>query len=177
MRFSELAQLYAKEGCKMLIYPGGYLELLPINNYLAAFNMVTGPAHWELLQRGRALDNQLYVATVSPARNPGTYLFFSSNGHKESTYQAWGHSTVVSPWGDILTTTEHDPTIIYADIGIQFPHISQLKLQISIVSMKLELKFQSQNKKEMTFTKLKNYKTKIYNNYFFIYDFCLVTKL
>jgi omega-amidase len=37
--------------------------------------MVTGPVHWELLQRGRALDNQLFVATVSPARNPGTYHY------------------------------------------------------------------------------------------------------
>ena len=51
-----------------------------------AFNMTTGPAHWELLQRGRAIDNQLFVATCSPARNP------------DASYQAWGHSTVVSPW-------------------------------------------------------------------------------
>lgn len=40
MRFAELAQLYQKKGCKFLIYPG-------------AFNMTTGPAHWELLQRVR----------------------------------------------------------------------------------------------------------------------------
>ena len=51
-----------------------------------AFNMTTGPAHWELLQRARAIDNQLFVATCSPARNP------------DASYQAWGHSTVVSPW-------------------------------------------------------------------------------
>ena len=51
-----------------------------------AFNMTTGPAHWELLQRARAIDNQLFVATCSPARNP------------DASYQAWGHSTIVSPW-------------------------------------------------------------------------------
>ena len=33
-----------------------------------AFNMTTGPAHWELLQKARAVDNQLFVATCSPAR-------------------------------------------------------------------------------------------------------------
>lgn len=93
IRFPELALLYAKKGAKFLIYPG-------------AFNMTTGPAHWELLQRARAVDNQLYVAAVSPARNP------------QSTYTAWGHSTVVSPWGDIVATTEHEPTIIYADIDL-----------------------------------------------------------
>ena len=35
-----------------------------------AFNTTTGPLHWELLQRARAVDNQLFVATCSPARNP-----------------------------------------------------------------------------------------------------------
>ncbi|GAM28536.1 hypothetical protein SAMD00019534_117120, partial [Acytostelium subglobosum LB1] len=93
IRFPELAMIYAKRGCKMLIYPG-------------AFNMTTGPAHWELLQRARAVDNQLYVAAVSPARNPN------------SKYIAWGHSTVVAPWGDIVTTTEHEETIVYADIDL-----------------------------------------------------------
>ncbi len=35
-----------------------------------AFNMTTGPLHWELLAKARAVDNQLYVLTCSPARNP-----------------------------------------------------------------------------------------------------------
>ena len=52
-----------------------------------AFNTTTGPAHWELLQKARAVDNQLFVATCSPARNP------------EASYQAWGHSTAVDPFG------------------------------------------------------------------------------
>merc|ERR1711934_861995 len=71
IRFPELALLMRQQGCKLLVYPG-------------AFNQTTGPAHWELLQRARAVDNQVYVAGVSQARihNAG--------------YQAWGHSTVVS---------------------------------------------------------------------------------
>jgi hypothetical protein len=52
-----------------------------------AFNMTTGPPHWTLLQRARAVDNQLYVAAVSPARSSD-----------KTAYQAWGHSSVVSPW-------------------------------------------------------------------------------
>lgn len=35
-----------------------------------AFNTTTGPLHWELLQKARAVDNLLFVATCSPARNP-----------------------------------------------------------------------------------------------------------
>ncbi|XP_076457642.1 omega-amidase NIT2-like isoform X2 [Babylonia areolata] len=93
IRFAELAQLYAQRGCKLLLYPG-------------AFNMTTGPAHWELLQRGRALDNQLYVATVSPARD------------SSATYVAWGHSTVVSPWGEVVAKADHMEEILYADIDL-----------------------------------------------------------
>uniref|UniRef100_A0A8C0X375 Omega-amidase NIT2 n=1 Tax=Castor canadensis TaxID=51338 RepID=A0A8C0X375_CASCN len=44
MRFAELAQIYAQRGCQLLVYPG-------------AFNLTTGPAHWELLQRGRPFQN------------------------------------------------------------------------------------------------------------------------
>lgn len=48
-----LMQLKIDIDCDMLIYP-------------AAFNMTTGPMHWELLQRARANDLQLFVATISP---------------------------------------------------------------------------------------------------------------
>ena len=58
--------------------------------------MTTGPAHWNLLQRARAVDNQIYIAAVSPAR--------SSN---PDDYQAWGHSSVVSPWGVTLVSHRH----------------------------------------------------------------------
>jgi len=93
MRFPELAMIMRQKGCKLLVYPG-------------AFNTTTGPHHWELLQRARATDNQLFVATASPARNP------------ESKYQAWGHSSIVGPWGDVIATTEHDPALVVAEIDI-----------------------------------------------------------
>ena len=60
-----------------------------------AFNTTTGPAHWELLQKARAVDNQLFVATCSPARNP------------EASYQAWGHSTAVDPFGKASPGSPH----------------------------------------------------------------------
>ena len=57
-----------------------------------AFNTTTGPLHWELLQKARAVDNQLFVATCSPARN------------SEASYQAWGHSTAIDPFGKVNWT-------------------------------------------------------------------------
>ncbi|KAF2613293.1 hypothetical protein F2Q70_00007330 [Brassica cretica] len=91
IRFQELAMIYAARGAHLLCYPG-------------AFNMTTGPLHWELLQRARATDNQLYVATCSPARDSG------------AGYTAWGHSTLIGPFGEVLATTEHEEAIIIAEI-------------------------------------------------------------
>ncbi|KAI8048356.1 carbon-nitrogen hydrolase [Gilbertella persicaria] len=91
IRFPEMAMIAARKGCLAMIYPG-------------AFNMTTGPLHWELLQRARAVDNQMYVAACSPARD------------LSASYHAWGHSTVVDPKGVVIATCEDKETIVYADI-------------------------------------------------------------
>lgn len=94
IRFPELAILMRQRGCNLLVYPG-------------AFNMVTGPAHWELLQRARAVDNQLFVATCSPARD------VSGGG-----YVAWGHSSIVNPWGEVLQQAGPDEAIVAAELDL-----------------------------------------------------------
>lgn len=76
-RFPELSRLMVDQGAKMILVP-------------AAFNMTTGPSHRDILFRTRALDNQVYTLGIAPARNPS------------SGYTSWGHSIVVSPWGDII---------------------------------------------------------------------------
>lgn len=91
VRFPEMAMVAARKGCVAMIYPG-------------AFNLTTGPLHWELLQRARAVDNQIYVAMCSPARD------------MSAGYHAWGHSMVVDPMGKVIATTEHEEAIIHADI-------------------------------------------------------------
>lgn len=105
IRFSLMANIYAEKGCQLLVYPG-------------AFNMTTGPAHWELLQRARAVDNQLYVATVSPARD------------EKSSYIAWGHSTLTSPWGNVISTTDEKEGIVYGDIDLSY--VNEIREQIPI---------------------------------------------
>lgn len=91
IRFPEYAQLLRQRGAVALFYPG-------------AFNTTTGPRHWELLQRARAVDNQCWVITASPARDP------------DFSYQAWGHSMVVSPWGSVMTELDEKPGIAYAEV-------------------------------------------------------------
>lgn len=104
LRFEELAKLYRLQGCEMLIYPG-------------AFNMTTGPLHWEVLQRGRALDNQVFVTAISPARN-------------EQGYIAWGHSQITDPWGKVLKQAEHGEEIVYGSLN--FSECDKVRAQIPI---------------------------------------------
>lgn len=114
IRFAEYALLLRQ--CRLLVYPG-------------AFNMTTGPAHWELLQRARALDNQCFVATASPARTeapltPGPYPH----------YTAWGHSTVVDPWGTVVATRDETPGMVVADLDLS--KVNQVRESIPILQQR-----------------------------------------
>ena len=93
IRFPELARAMALEGAKILIYPG-------------AFNLTTGPAHWELLFKSRALDNQVFCIGVSPACN------------MDADYHAYGHSIIVNPWGEVISQGNNEEEIIFAEIDL-----------------------------------------------------------
>lgn len=109
IRFPEYALLLGKKHqCNILIYPG-------------AFNMTTGPAHWELLQRARAVDNQCYVLTASPARVEESSSSSSSNS-KYPHYTAWGHSMVVAPWGTIDATADEKEALVICDLDLEKVH-------------------------------------------------------
>ncbi|MHB8063994.1 MAG: carbon-nitrogen hydrolase family protein [Ruminiclostridium sp.] len=106
MRFSELYGEMSKAGAKLFITPG-------------AFNMTTGPAHWELLIRARALDNQVFHAAVSPARNTG------------ARYVAYGNSMVCDPWGTVINRADEKEQIVFADIDLDM--VNSIRAQIPIV--------------------------------------------
>ncbi|PGH04689.1 hypothetical protein GX51_03356 [Blastomyces parvus] len=94
IRFPESAMIAARKGAFLLIYPG-------------AFNMTTGPLHWSLLGRARAMDNQVYVGLCSPARD------------MSATYHAWGHSLVANPRAEVLAEAADGEEIVYADLEPQ----------------------------------------------------------
>ncbi|KAJ8443828.1 hypothetical protein Cgig2_010292 [Carnegiea gigantea] len=76
---------------------------------------------WQLCSQ-RAADNQLYVATCSPARD-------TSSG-----YVAWGHSTLVGPYGEVLATTEHDEAIVVAEVDYLL--IEQRRLYLPFINQR-----------------------------------------
>lgn len=93
IRFPELSRIMSLEGAQLLIVPG-------------AFNITTGPAHWETLFRARALDNQLFAVGVAPARNIN------------SSYISYGHSIAVSPWGEIIYEMNEKEELKVLDIDL-----------------------------------------------------------
>lgn len=88
IRFPELFRLLVDSGVDMVVVP-------------AAFSVETGEAHWKELIKIRAVDNQIFVAAVSPARN------------QKHSYKAYGYSRVVDPFGNTLASAkENEETII-----------------------------------------------------------------
>lgn len=94
IRFSELFREMAVEGAHILVVP-------------AAFNETTGPAHWELTFRMRAVDQQLFMVGCAPALN------------LEADYHSWGHSLVVNPWGKVMSGLEREEGIILQTVQLR----------------------------------------------------------
>ncbi|MDR0424335.1 MAG: carbon-nitrogen hydrolase family protein [Clostridiales Family XIII bacterium] len=103
VRFPDLFSSMANDGARLIVLP-------------AAFNMTTGPAHWDIVMRARALDNQVYFAACSPARDLA------------SPYHAYGHSCVVNPWGEFCAKADSRECIVYSEID--YGYLEDVRRQI-----------------------------------------------
>jgi predicted amidohydrolase len=106
IRFPELIRLMVNKGAESIFIP-------------AAFNMTTGPAHWEILFRTRALDNQVYVFGIASAQD------------KTASYHSYGHSILVSPWGDIVDQLEFNEGAMIN--SIDFKKIKEIREQLPLL--------------------------------------------
>lgn len=95
IRFPELSRMMVNDGAKVIFVP-------------AAFNMTTGPAHWELSFRTRALDNQIYMVGCAPARDVS------------AGYISWGHSIVTDPWGRVTDMLDEKKGILLAELDMDY---------------------------------------------------------
>lgn len=93
IRFPEMFRRMADQGVKLVFIP-------------ASFNMTTGPEHWELTFRARALDNQMFLLGCAAARDP------------QSGYQSWGHSILTDPWGRVLEQLDERSGILRGEIDL-----------------------------------------------------------
>jgi len=94
VRFPGLYRKLAQDGAQILTVP-------------AAFTVPTGQAHWEVLLRARAIENGAFV--IAPAQC----------GLHDGGRSTWGHSMIVSPWGEILAEIQGDkPGYSCADLDL-----------------------------------------------------------
>ena len=106
-RFQELAKAMGDRGAQAIIVP-------------AAFNMTTGPAHWELMFRQRAVDNQLFTLGVAPARN------------EQESYVSYGNSMAVDPWGTVLARLDKEEAI--CAVELDFARNQAIRAQLPILA-------------------------------------------
>lgn len=92
--------------CYDLRFPEFFRAQQPFDVLLlpAAFTYTTGKAHWELLLRARAVENQCYV------------IASAQGGEHESGRRTFGHSMIIDPWGEILDILPEGEGIVIADL-------------------------------------------------------------
>lgn len=104
LRFPELYRGLCCPPCDLLMVP-------------AAFTYPTGEAHWELLLRTRAIENQCYV--LAPAQG----------GTHENGRRTWGHSVAIGPWGEVLAMrTEPGEGVVIAEM--ETSRLQQVRSQL-----------------------------------------------
>lgn len=121
IRFPEFARTMVLDGARMIFVP-------------AAFNMTTGPAHWELTFRARALDNQIYMLGCAPARDT------------QAGYISWGHSIVTDPWGKVMKQLDEKEGILIEEIDLD--REDQIREQLPLLKHR---KFEMYHLQENTF--------------------------
>jgi predicted amidohydrolase len=94
LRFPHLHRALAKAGARFIAVP-------------AAFTKPTGLAHWHTLLRARAIECQCYVFAAA------------QGGRHENGRETFGHSLVISPWGEILAEADVQPAVTFADVELQ----------------------------------------------------------
>jgi predicted amidohydrolase len=97
VRFATLYRKLAQGGAQIITVP-------------AAFNHITGAAHWETLLRARAIENGAFV--LAPAQ---TGFHAEAGGKGRRTY---GHSLAIAPWGEVLADGGTDPGVTLVDIDL-----------------------------------------------------------
>ena len=103
LRFPELYRALMHPPCDVLCVP-------------AAFTHTTGQAHWELLLRARAVENQCYV------------LAAAQGGLHPNGRRTWGHSMVVGPWGEVIDVLPEGEGVVLADVDTE--RLQQVRLQL-----------------------------------------------
>jgi len=112
LRFPELYRALARPPCDLLSVP-------------SAFTYTTGAAHWEVLLRARAIENQCYVVAAA------------QGGTHENGRRTFGHSLVVDPWGEVVACrSEEGEGVVIAEASTE--RIAGVRRQLPALEHRLE---------------------------------------
>jgi nitrilase len=103
LRFPELYRALMRPPCDLICVP-------------SAFTYPTGSAHWEVLLRARAIENQCYVVAAA------------QGGRHENGRRTFGHSLVVDPWGDVVAMLPEGEGVITAELKRE--RIAEVRTQL-----------------------------------------------
>lgn len=104
LRFAELYRHYAQQGAHLLLVP-------------SAFTHTTGQAHWDVLLRARAIENQCWV------------LAAAQGGQHPNGRHTWGHSMVVDPWGHVIAEQIEDGAGVSCAV-LDIEHLQQVRQRL-----------------------------------------------
>ena len=107
IRFPESSRIPALKGAKVIFNP-------------ASFNMTTGPAHWELAFRQRAVENQVFMVGTAAARDP------------DASYTGWGHSIITDPWGRVLMQMDEKEGACITEIDLGY--VDEVRKKLPLIS-------------------------------------------
>jgi len=93
LRFPELYRILALRGAELITVP-------------SAFTVPTGRAHWDVLLRARAIEDQVFVLAAGQI------------GIAPPHYESFGHSSIVDPWGAVLALAPDEECIVVADLDL-----------------------------------------------------------
>lgn len=93
LRFPALFNLLRDQGADIITVP-------------SAFTKVTGKAHWQALLQARAIENQVYIVAAG------------QEGEHQNGRETWGHSMIISPWGEILSIKNTGEGYVSAEFSL-----------------------------------------------------------
>ncbi|MCO7224056.1 carbon-nitrogen hydrolase family protein [Pleionea sp. CnH1-48] len=107
IRFPELFRVYAEEEVAFVVLP-------------AAFTVTTGRAHWEVLLRARAIENQCFI------------LAAAQSGRHQNGRETWGHSMIIDPWGDTVAELEQESGLLICELDIH--RLTEVRSQMPVLT-------------------------------------------
>lgn len=103
LRFPELYRALMTPPCDLIVVP-------------SAFTHTTGQAHWEVLLRARAIENQCYV--LAPAQG----------GQHANGRRTWGHSMLIDPWGVVMDVLPEGEGVVIGEVDAE--RLAQVRTQL-----------------------------------------------